>query len=79
MAPARKSPTPDYSDRVRIEKYDLEVGPLRHLAEERQRLRSLAWQHFDVVPLGASDDPFSPDARISIEVWRDAPSPRLAV
>ncbi len=33
----------------------------------------------DIVPLGASDDPFSPDARISIEVWRDAPSPRLAV
>ena len=54
VAPARKSPTPDYSDRVRIEKYDLEVGPLRHLAEERQRLRSLAWQHFDVVPLGAT-------------------------
>lgn len=54
VVPARKSPIPDYSGRVRIEKYDLEVGPLRHLAEERQRLRGLAWQHFDVVPLGAT-------------------------
>jgi len=52
--PARTSPTPDYAKRVRIEKYDLEVGPLRHLAAERQRLRSLTWQHFDVVPLGAT-------------------------
>ena len=52
--PARKSPRPDYSDRVRIEKYDLEVGPLRHLATERQRLRSLTWQYFDVVPLGST-------------------------
>ncbi|MFN8604173.1 MAG: TauD/TfdA family dioxygenase [Candidatus Binatia bacterium] len=52
--PAKKSPHPDYSDRVRIEQYDLEVGPLRHLAAERQRLRSLTWQHFDVVPLGST-------------------------
>lgn len=52
--PASKSPHPDYSDRVRIEQYDLEVGPLRHLAAERQRLRSLTWQHFDVVPLGST-------------------------
>lgn len=42
------------SGRVRIEKYDLEVGPLRHLADERARLGSLTWQHFDVAPLGAT-------------------------
>ena len=52
--PAKKSPHPDYSDRVRIEQYDLEVGPLQHLAVERQRLRNLTWQHFDVVPLGST-------------------------
>jgi alpha-ketoglutarate-dependent taurine dioxygenase len=50
----RTSPKAFLSERVRIEKYDLEVGPLRHLAEERQRLRALRWQHFDVVPLGAT-------------------------
>lgn len=44
----------DLSERLRIEKYDLEVGPLRHLADERQRLRALRWQHFDVTPLGAT-------------------------
>jgi alpha-ketoglutarate-dependent taurine dioxygenase len=52
---ARPKPRPlDLSQRVRIDKYDLEVGPLRHLAAERQRLRALTWQHFDVVPLGAT-------------------------
>jgi alpha-ketoglutarate-dependent sulfate ester dioxygenase len=44
----------DLSQRVWIEKYDLEVGPLRHLAAERRRLRALSWQHFDVTPLGAT-------------------------
>lgn len=52
--PAGKTPHPDYAGRVRIERYDLEVGPLTHLAAERERLRSLVWQHFDVVPLGST-------------------------
>jgi taurine dioxygenase len=54
VSPPRKSTSMDLSNRVWIEKYDIEVGPLRHLAEERQRLRALRWQHFDVVPLGAT-------------------------
>ena len=53
-ARTERAATIDLSDRLRIEKYDLEVGPLRHLAEERQRLRALRWQHFDVTPLGAT-------------------------
>lgn len=51
---ARTNPGAGYSDRVRIEEYDLEVGPLRHLADERRRLRDLSWQYFDVAPLGAT-------------------------
>lgn len=53
-APPRSATAIDLSDRLRIERYDLEVGPLRHLAEERRRLQALRWQHFDVKPLGAT-------------------------
>jgi len=53
-AAAKPAPSAFLSQRVRIEQYDLEVGPLRHLAAERQRLRELRWQHFDVKPLGAT-------------------------
>jgi taurine dioxygenase len=45
---------PPYARRVRIGKYDLEVGPLRHLAAERERLASLRWRHFEARPLGAT-------------------------
>lgn len=45
---------PLYTRRVRIGKYDIEVGPLGHLAEERHRLDGLRWQHFDVRRLGAT-------------------------
>ncbi len=31
-----------------------QAGPRKHLREERARLRSLTWQHFDVKPLGAT-------------------------
>jgi len=53
-AEAKPSPAAFLAQRVRIEKYDLGVGPLRHLADERTRLRALRWQHFDVTPLGAT-------------------------
>ncbi len=42
------------SRRLRIEKYDIEVGPLGHLADERARLAALRWPHFDVRRLGAT-------------------------
>lgn len=50
------SPTPRglYTRRVRIDKFDLEVGPLGHLAAERHRLDQLRWQHFDARRLGAT-------------------------
>lgn len=35
-------------NRVRIEKYDVTLGPLGHLAEERHRLNDLTWKHFTV-------------------------------
>jgi alpha-ketoglutarate-dependent taurine dioxygenase len=42
------------SRRLRIEKYDIEVGPLGHLAAERARLAALRWAHFDARRLGAT-------------------------
>lgn len=42
------------AQRLRIEKYDIAVGPLGHLAAERQRLDGLRWHHFDVRRLGAT-------------------------
>jgi len=35
-------------------RWDRPVGPLGYLAEERQRLDGLSWQHFDVRRLGAT-------------------------
>jgi len=40
--------------RVRMEDYDVELGPLGHLAAERERLAGLSWEHFDVRPLSAT-------------------------
>jgi alpha-ketoglutarate-dependent taurine dioxygenase len=36
----------------RLPGYDIAVGPFTHLAEERDRLASLRWQHFDARKLG---------------------------
>jgi alpha-ketoglutarate-dependent taurine dioxygenase len=38
--------------RVTIPRYGIDVGPLGHLASERERLAHLTWQHFDAKPLG---------------------------
>jgi len=40
--------------RLRLGQYDVEVGPLGHLAAERQRLAGLRWQHFDAKLCGAT-------------------------
>jgi len=40
--------------RVAIPRYGIDVGPLGHLASERDRLAHLTWRHFDVRPLGAT-------------------------
>ena len=40
--------------RVRIDRYDLDLGPWLHLAEERARLSSPSFRHIDVAPQGAT-------------------------
>ena len=40
--------------RVRLAPYDTEVGPVTHLAAERQRLASCRYDAFDVTPVGAT-------------------------
>lgn len=51
-APERVAPL--LAQRFTIDKYGISVGPLGHLADERRRLDSLRWQHFDVRRLGAT-------------------------
>jgi hypothetical protein len=38
--------------RVRLEPYDVEMGPVGHLAEERARLAGLTWEHIAVRGVG---------------------------
>ena len=40
--------------RVRMQDYDVELGPLGHLAAERERLAGLAWRHLEVTPMSAT-------------------------
>ncbi len=40
--------------RMTMSRWGTEVGPLRHLAAERERLSGLTWQHFDARQLGAT-------------------------
>lgn len=40
--------------RVRIDRYDLEVGPLLHLADERKRLANPQFDHIEVIPRGTT-------------------------
>ena len=42
------------SHRVTIPRWGIQVGPLGHLAAERERLANLTWQHFDARPMGAT-------------------------
>jgi len=40
--------------RIHLEPYDVVVGPVGHLAQERARLAGLSWQAFDAHPVGAT-------------------------
>src|SRR3954468_19082927 len=40
--------------RVTMARWGIQVGPLGHLAAERQRLEGLTWEHFDARVLGAT-------------------------
>lgn len=40
--------------RVRVTEYDLEMGPIGHLADERERLAGLKFRTFDVAPMSAT-------------------------
>lgn len=42
------------SKRVRFDPYDVYMGPVGHLHEERARLAALTWEHFDATPVGAT-------------------------
>ncbi|MFO7590832.1 MAG: TauD/TfdA family dioxygenase [Acidimicrobiia bacterium] len=42
------------SQRMRFDRYDVYVGPVGHLHEERARLAALTWEHFDATPVGAT-------------------------
>lgn len=44
---AKEDPGHGLPGRVTLPGYDIEIGPLGHLAEERHRLAGLSWQHFD--------------------------------
>src|SRR5215472_7594371 len=40
--------------RVTMQRYDVKVGPVTHMAAERERLNGLTWQHFDAKQLSAT-------------------------
>src|SRR6476469_7143981 len=40
--------------RVKLGEFEYEIGPLGHLAAERERLESLSWRAFDAAPLAAT-------------------------
>jgi taurine dioxygenase len=42
------------AQRMRLDPYDVMVGPVGHLHEERARLAALTWEHFDATPVGAT-------------------------
>ena len=47
-------PAAGLARRVRLEPYGVDVGPVGHLARERQRLAELSWETFEVDQLGAT-------------------------
>ena len=60
--PTRSEPIPSDQDpgahlaamRVEIPRWGIEVGPVGHIAKERERVAALRWHHFDARPLGAT-------------------------
>jgi len=42
------------ASRVRVDRFDMEIGPLGHLAAERQRLSNPVFDHFDLIPRGTT-------------------------
>lgn len=73
--PADRDPaTIGRSLRFPIPGTDVSVGPVGYLAQERRRLESLAWEHFDVTRLSATVG-----AEISgVDLTRDLPDPVIA-
>jgi taurine dioxygenase len=50
-----KASAVDVADlRLTMARYSAKVGPVTHLATERERLNRLSWQHFDAKKLGAT-------------------------
>lgn len=40
--------------RIVIERYDMAMGPVLHLAAERERLRALSYDSFEIIPVGTT-------------------------
>src|SRR4051812_22890889 len=40
--------------RVKLGEFEYEIGPLGHLAAQRERLESLSWRAFEATPLAAT-------------------------
>jgi alpha-ketoglutarate-dependent sulfate ester dioxygenase len=54
VAPATEPTAGRYARRVTIEPWGVQVGPVTHLAAERERLADLTFASFDVHPVGAT-------------------------
>ncbi len=68
---ADKDPGAGLGGRVRLPNSDTRIGPLGHLAAERQRLAALQWAHFDAEPLAATIG-----AELSgVDLCQDLPQP----
>src|SRR5439155_17602134 len=42
------------ASRVKLGEFEYEIGPLGHLAAERERLQQLTWRAFDATPVGST-------------------------
>lgn len=51
---ATQDPGAGLPGRVMIPRYGTAMGPVGHLADERRRLASLEWEHFEAVPQSAT-------------------------
>jgi alpha-ketoglutarate-dependent taurine dioxygenase len=54
VRPGRDDPSPKVARRIRVEPFGVEVGPVTHLAAERDRLAALTWEHVHVAPMSAT-------------------------
>ncbi|HEY1737138.1 MAG TPA: TauD/TfdA family dioxygenase [Acidimicrobiia bacterium] len=54
FAASRRGRAQSLSGRVESRRFGTAVGPVRHVAEDRDRLAAMQWEHFDVKQYGAT-------------------------